>query len=102
MSEGQLYFVYRMNPPRPTFATDMDQHEAAIMAEHMAYWRERMDEGKVVVFGPVAGATGAWGLGVLVVRDDDEARALVEADPAMRSALATSELSPMPVAVAAI
>lgn len=41
------------------------------------------------------------GLGVLVVRDDDEARDLVDRDPAITSGLATSEISPMPVAVVA-
>lgn len=60
-------FVFRLIPPRPTFQSDMTDVERAAMARHGAYWRERLGEGKVVAFGPVADPAGAYGLGVVVV-----------------------------------
>ncbi|HEX9548896.1 MAG TPA: hypothetical protein VF942_16265 [Acidimicrobiales bacterium] len=39
------HFVYRLVPPRPTFAADMTDDEKAIMAEHAAYWLGLFDQG---------------------------------------------------------
>jgi hypothetical protein len=59
------HFVYRLIPPLPSFATDMSSEEAALMVVHSAHWRGLMDEGRVVVFGPVAGPAGVWGMAVV-------------------------------------
>lgn len=71
----------RLLGPRPTFPMDITDDERALMAEHGAYWRQRMAEGKVVVFGPVLDPKGVWGLGVMRVRDEAELQALTNADP---------------------
>ena len=92
----QSHFVYRLIPPRPTFATDMNDSEAATMQEHVAYWSARMDEGRVLVFGPVNGPEGFWGIGIVVADSEDAARALADADPAITSDLATYAIEPMP------
>ena len=91
-------FVYKLIPPRPTFAQDMTDAEREIMTRHVGYWLERLDDGEVVVFGPVQEADRTWGLGVLETDDEAAARALVDADPAIASGMATMELSPMPAA----
>jgi hypothetical protein len=31
------YFVYKLNPPRPTFAQDMTESKAKLMQEHGTY-----------------------------------------------------------------
>ncbi|HEY4373746.1 MAG TPA: SRPBCC domain-containing protein [Burkholderiales bacterium] len=77
------YFVARLLPPRPSFALDMNEEERAMMGRHAAYLRERMDAGEVLLFGPVADPQGPWGLGILRARDENEARALTEQDPAI-------------------
>ena len=44
-----MHFVYMLVPPRPTFALDMDETEAELMGKHAAYWRDQLDQGKVIV-----------------------------------------------------
>lgn len=77
------YFVARLLPPRPTFAYDMNDEEKAVMSAHLDFMRAHVDTGQVVLFGPVADPKGPWGLGILRARDEDEARALMQRDPAV-------------------
>ncbi|MFI7063701.1 YciI family protein [Kribbella sp. NPDC050124] len=94
------YFAYKLIPPRPTFAADMTEAEAAVMAEHVGYWHDLITAGTAVVFGPVADPAGVWGLAVVSAGDADEVRALGAKDPAVGSGLATFEVLPMPDAIA--
>jgi uncharacterized protein YciI len=89
------YFVFRLIPPRPTFDVDMNDDERAIMQRHAAYWREQVEAGKVVVYGPVRDSTGAWGLGVFEAEDEPSARMVALADPAISSGMATIEIGPI-------
>ena len=43
-----MHFVYKLVPPRPTFALDMDETEAELMGRHAAYWRDQLDQRKVI------------------------------------------------------
>jgi uncharacterized protein len=89
------YFVYRLIPPRPSFIADMRDEERTIMGQHGQHWQGLMSEGKVLVYGPVRDGTGGWGLGVIEAEDLDEARAMVESDPAISSGMARLEFGPM-------
>jgi uncharacterized protein len=89
------YYVFRLIPPRPTFHLDMNDEERAIMSRHAAYWQEKVDNGGVVVYGPVADAGGSWGLGVYAANSEADARAVIESDPAIASGMATYELGQM-------
>jgi uncharacterized protein len=84
--------LYRLLPPRPDFAFTMDEREAAVMAEHAAYWREHLAAGRTLFFGPVADPAGVWGMAV--VRGDD-ARDLCEADPAVATGICAFDLLPI-------
>jgi uncharacterized protein YndB with AHSA1/START domain/uncharacterized protein YciI len=79
------HFFCRLIAPRPTFAMDMNEEERAVMQAHAAYWVARMNEGKVVVFGPVGDPAGPWGLGVVKFPDLDAVQAFQAADPAILS-----------------
>ena len=94
-------FAYKLTPPRPTFALDMSEAEAAVMGEHAAYWQPRVEQGDVLVFGPVLEPAATWGLAVVLADDEEAVRALGDADPAVASGLATYEVFPMPGAVVA-
>jgi uncharacterized protein len=86
VEQGSLtmnYFVYKLIPPRPTFDEDMSE-AAETMGQHFGYWQGVIDRGQVVVYGPVSDPSGVWGLAVLEVESEDEARALATADPAPR------------------
>ena len=90
------YFC-KLVAPRPTFAQDMSELEAALMRQHAEYWRDLMSKGRVVTFGLVADPAGAYGIGVVEVAGDAEARSLTDGDPTIRSGLGfTFEIYPMP------
>jgi uncharacterized protein len=96
-----MHFVYKLVPPRTAFALDMDETEAELMAQHAAYWRDQLDHGNVIVFGPVMDPAGLWGLGVLETDDEAAARRLALADPVIAAEVCTFELHPTDAVVPA-
>ncbi len=101
MVEGgpSAVYLYKLLPPRPSFASDMSSDEATIMQRHAAYWSAQLERGTVVAFGPVREPTGTWGAGIVEARDAAHAEALAREDPAVQSGMCTFELHPMPRAV---
>ena len=91
-SRRMTTFVFRLIAPRPTFALDMSDEERAVMERHAAHWQPLIEEGRMVVFGPVLDASGSWGLGVVEAEDEDELRALAAQDPAVTTGTARVEL----------
>jgi uncharacterized protein YciI len=75
------HYFCKLTPPRPGFPADITPDEAALMGTHAAYWRARMDEGAVVVFGPVSDPAGAYGILVLQLPEGADPQPLVDADP---------------------
>ena len=45
------YYLYKVIPPRPTFAADMTGSKSAIMSNHVAYWTDLLDKDVAVAFG---------------------------------------------------
>jgi uncharacterized protein len=93
------YYLYKLIPPRPSFATDMTAAERAVMADHVAYWTRQRDLGSAVGFGPVADPAGTWGVAIVEAYNRQAAQELKANDPAVSSGLATAEVYPMPAAV---
>jgi len=85
-------YACELIPPRPTFMEDMDDAERQVLARHTAYWNRAIERGRAVLYGPVFGPQGAWGLGVFHADDGKDARAFVDADPAVAEGLATCRL----------
>jgi uncharacterized protein YciI len=88
-------FVFRLQAPRPTFALDMTDGERAVMERHAAHWRPLVDNGQMVVFGPVLDGTGSWGLGVIDAEDEAALRDFAANDPAVITGTATIEVGKM-------
>jgi uncharacterized protein len=89
-------YVFRLIPPRPGFAFSMSVEERATMQEHVKYWSALAASGKVLAFGPVDDPKGAYGIGIVVAADDDEAAGLRDGDPAIKSPHGFStEIHPM-------
>ena len=65
------------------------------MGRHSAHWRELLDRGTAVAYGPVLDPAGSWGLGLLDVAVQDEASEIANGDPAVQSGMCTYELLPM-------
>ncbi len=89
------HFVYRLIPPRRTFASDMSDGERAVMGQHAAYWTTLFERGRVVVFGAVLEPAGVWGLAVVEAESADEVRAIAEGDPAVKTRTCTFEIGAM-------
>ena len=95
----QFYFG-KLMPPRPTFPGDMSDHEKHLMSEHARYARSQFEAGRLVIYGPVTANSGSFGMTVLEVHDEAEAREFFENDPSVLAGLNTFELHSMQVAAA--
>jgi uncharacterized protein len=79
------HFFCTLRPPRSTFPADITAEEAALMQAHADYWREWLNEGYVVVTGPVADPKGTYGILVLQLPDDKSPESLVNEDPVCKA-----------------
>jgi uncharacterized protein YciI len=93
------HFVYKLVPPRTTFAADMSEAEAAIMAQHIHYWQGLTDRGTAIVFGPVADPAGVWGLAVVEAESAEDVHAIGAEDPAVKSKMSSFQVFVMPDAI---
>jgi len=94
------HYYFKLIPPRTTFMQDMTDEERALMEQHGAYFQRQFDAGKVLLYGPVMAPEGGFGLGVLEVQSEAEAREFGENDPSVRAGLNRFEFCPMRVAAA--
>jgi hypothetical protein len=53
MGNEKKTFFLKLNPPRATFMADMTAEEKGVMQKHVAYWAPYVNDGTVVVLGPV-------------------------------------------------
>jgi uncharacterized protein len=78
----------------------MTEAETKLMHEHGDYWKDLAGRGIAVVFGPVADPKGAWGVAIVEVEDEADARALTANDPTIKSDRNFKfEIYSMPIAV---
>lgn len=85
------------HPPRATFGDDMTAAEAKVIDRHAEYLRSLCDRGKLVMAGPVEDAR--FGLALLETDTEDQARQIMEKDPAVKEGLFTSELMPFRLSI---
>ena len=78
------YFVLKLNPSRPDFAQTMTQDEKEIMQQHINYWKKYMQEGIMLILGPVLDPKGVYGLGIIAVDSEDQVNELLSNDPASK------------------
>ena len=76
------YFVLKLLPLRPDFAMTMTDEERKIMTEHIAYWKPYLDQGLMLVMGPVLDPKGAYGLGIVKLDSEEQLKELISKDPA--------------------
>jgi uncharacterized protein YciI len=90
------HFFCKLIAPRPTFALDMNEAEKKVMGEHAAYWKGMLDEGAVLVFGPVMDPNAPFGMGIMEGADESEIKRRTDADPVMRAGIGFKvEIMPM-------
>ncbi len=93
------HFLYKLTPPRPSFAEDMTPAEASAMEEHFAYWQKLVDEGSVVAYGPVGDPAGTYGIAIVESDEEERVHAIGRSDPAAIHGVGTFEVFPMPATV---
>jgi uncharacterized protein len=91
-------WLIRLVPPRPTFANDATPAEQALMEQHFAYWKDLNAKGICEFGGPVLDPKGVYGILVVRANTEEEARALGDADPSVKSGMNKIEVAEMHVA----
>ena len=81
MADKKHYFL-KLNPPRVSFMMDMSDEERTIMQKHVAYWKPYVDNGTVIVLGPVFDPKGGFGIAVIAVDEEEQLNRLMADDPA--------------------
>jgi uncharacterized protein len=81
MDTGKKHYFLKLNPPRPSFAMDMDDEEKSIMKKHSDYWASLLREGVAVVYGPVFDPKGVYGVGIVSVKNENQLNHLIANDP---------------------
>src|ERR1035441_8463302 len=77
------HYYFKLIPPRPSFPQDITSEERALMDQHSVYFRQHFDLGNLLLYGPVMAPKGAFGVGILEVADEAEARRFGENDPSV-------------------
>ena len=78
------HFMLKLLPRRPNFAQTMTDEERKIVQQHIAYWKDHMRKGVMLVFGPVYDPKGTYGIGIVAVDSEEEISGLMENDPASK------------------
>ena len=94
-----MSFLVVLRPVRADMAFEPTESEREIVSDHYGYLVGLRGEGKLVVAGPSIVSGDTFGIGVLDVDDEDEARAIVVADPAVTRGAMTAEIRPFRIAV---
>lgn len=90
--EKKSYFL-KLNPPRSSFMMDMKDDERDIMQKHVDYWKPFVEDGTVIVLGPVMDPKGDFGIAVVSVESEEQLNEILKNDPA--NGLNTYEVYPM-------
>lgn len=93
-------FLYRLHPTRPAMLTDgLTPAEREAVAAHLAHLQRLAAAGVVLLFGRTQ-TTDAATFGIVIFRADsaDEARRIMEEDPAVRAGVMRADLFPFRVA----
>ncbi len=90
---SKKHFFLKLNPPRPSFTVDMTDAERGIMFQHVNYWQKYLENGTMIIFGPVMDPKGGYGVGIVAVDSEEELQEYIAKDPA--NGLNTYEVYPM-------
>ena len=93
MGNSKKDFFLKLNPSRLSFMNDMTEEEKSIMQKHVAYWAPYVNDGTVIVLGPVMDPNGGYGIAVVRVDDENQLNMLIKNDPAI--GISTYEVYPM-------
>jgi len=93
MSNDKKNYFLKLNPPRASFMADMTEEEKSIMQKHVAFWAPYVNNGTVIVLGPVMDPKGGYGMAVVSVDSLEQLNEIIAKDPA--NGLNSYEIYPM-------
>jgi uncharacterized protein len=94
---AKQHYFFKLIPPRRTFPADITAEETRLMNEHSRYFDQHFARGTVLVYGPVMAPDGAFGMAVLEVENEAEARTFGDEDPSVKAGMNRFEIYPMRV-----
>jgi uncharacterized protein YciI len=89
-------WLYLIHPPRDDFIATINAAERDVFGNHVEYLDALLTSGVLILAGPTYGRVNT-GITVIEADDEDAARAVMEADPAVSSGVMTGELREMGV-----
>ena len=92
------FFLAELRGTRAGWPDNMTSDEERVMGEHFAYLKDLTAKGKCLMAGPV---WGKFGLVVLKVQSETEAREIMDKEPSVVQKVHTYEIYPMVVALLA-
>lgn len=93
-------WLYRIVPRRPEMVADPTPEEQRIVGAHFAYLVDLRDRGIAILAGRTQEATGTFGITIFEADDEDAARDVMTADPAVAAGVFVATLHPYRIAVA--
>jgi uncharacterized protein YciI len=91
-------WIYFIHAPRDDFAATMTDGEKAVWAEHFGRLQRLLADGQLILAGPTLGRINT-GVAVFEAPDEEAARQIMAADPAISSGYARGELRPFQVSL---
>jgi uncharacterized protein YciI len=92
-------FLLFLRPHRPEMPFDPTDEEDRLVGEHFEYLQRLRSEGKLLLAGPSPVEGDTIGIAIFEIDDEDEARAIVAADPAVTGGIMIPELRPLRLSV---
>ncbi len=86
------HFVYLIRPVRANFLATITPEEQEIMKEHGLYLQDKLKEKSLILAGPCADTT--FGIVLFEAESAEEAKKIMENDPAVKGGVMSSELHP--------
>jgi uncharacterized protein YciI len=80
-------FALKLFAPRPTFHLDITEKEMETMQIHGKYWRDLLEKGVAVAFGPVLDPQASWGIALFYAEDEQAAEQIRANDPAVKAGM---------------
>ena len=95
-----MQFLYKITPARLEMVTmEPTSEEAVILSRHFDYLKSLTDNGTVLLFGRTQNSDATtFGIVIFRAESEDEARSIMNEDPAVKEKVIRAELYPYKVA----
>jgi uncharacterized protein YciI len=100
LCQAKAALLLQTDSSAPNVPTRHERQRETLDGRAWALLSGALAAGRVLLFGPVMASSGAFGLGILEVDSEQEAREFGEGDPSVQAGLNKFEIHPMLVSAA--